>query len=91
LVAGDATDATPDDMCRDFPKLLGQLRQWYDWVLVDAGVWGTMAERDAACPGADAVYLVARDGDAEKPMFSTLRGWVKELGGLLRGYVSTKL
>lgn len=90
LAAGDATDATPSDVCRDFPRLIGQLRQWYDWVLVDAGVWGMMAERDAACPAADAVYLVARDGDAEKPMFGTLRGWVKELGGLLRGYVATK-
>jgi len=90
LAAGDATDATPAAVGRDFPKLLGQLRQWYDWVLVDGGMWGAMTERDAACPAADAVYLVTRDGDLDRPEFLSLRGWVKELGGLLRGYVATR-
>lgn len=90
LAAGDATDATPRAVNDDLPKLLAQLRQWYDWVLVDGGVWGAMAERDAVCPAADAVYLVTRDGDIERPEFLSLRGWVKELGGLLRGYVATR-
>lgn len=90
LAAGDVTDATARAVGDDLPKLLAQLRQWYDWVLVDAGVWGAMAERDAACPAADAVYLVTRDGDLERPEFLSLRGWVKELGGLLRGYVATR-
>ena len=90
LAAGDATDATARAVGDDLPKLLAQLRQWYDWVLVDGGVWGAMAERDAACPAADAVYLVTRDGDIERPEFLSLRGWVKELGGLLRGYVATR-
>ncbi|MBA4187190.1 MAG: hypothetical protein C0467_04145 [Planctomycetaceae bacterium] len=89
LTAGDVTDATPTAVGRDLPKLLGQLRQWYDWVLVDGGVWGAMAERDAVCPAADAVYLVTRDADLDRPEFLNLRGWVKELGGLLRGYVAT--
>lgn len=91
LTAGDATDGTPAAVSRDLPKLLAQLRQWYDWVLVDAGVWGVMPERDAACPAADAVYLVTRDGDAARPEFGSVRGWVKELGGLLRGYVATRV
>jgi Mrp family chromosome partitioning ATPase len=90
LAAGDVTDATARAVGDDLPKLLAQLRQWYDWVLVDGGVWGAMAERDAACPAADAVYLVTRDGDIERPEFLSLRGWVKELGGLLRGYVATR-
>ena len=91
LAAGDATDATPGAVCRDLPRLLGQLRQWFDWVLVDGGVWGGMPERDAACPSADAVYLVTRETDADRPEFTSLRGWVKELGGLLRGYVATRV
>lgn len=90
LTAGAATDATPKAVCRDLARLLGQLRQWYDWVLVDAGVWGAMPERDGACPAADAVYLVTREADADRPTFTGLRGWVKELGGLLRGYVTTR-
>lgn len=90
LTAGEMTDATPTAVGRDLPKLMHQLRQWYDWVLVDAGVWGAMPERDGACPSADAVYLVTRDAAADRPEFQSLRGWVKELGGLLRGYVTTR-
>lgn len=74
----------------DLPKLLGQLRQWYDWVLVDGGVWGSAPDRDASCPAADAVYLVTRSTDVDRSEFAGLRGWVRELGGLLRGYVTTR-
>ncbi|MBA4065196.1 MAG: hypothetical protein C0501_16075 [Isosphaera sp.] len=90
LPAGEATDGTAGAVGRDLPRLLAQLRQWYDWVLVDAGVWGDAAERDAACPSADAVYLVTRADAAERPEFVAVRGWVRELGGLLRGYVATR-
>jgi Mrp family chromosome partitioning ATPase len=91
LSAGDATEATRASVGRDFPRFLMQLRKWSDWVLVDAGVWGGMPERDAVCPSADAVYLVTREVDAERPEFLGVRGWVKELGGLLRGYVTTRV
>ena len=91
LAAGTATDATAGLLCRDFSRCLVQLRQWFDWVLVDAGVWGVLPERDAACSSADAVYLVTRDADSERPEFLGTRGWVKELGGLLRGYVTTRV
>lgn len=80
--AGDAAD---------LPRLLGQLRQWYDWVLVDGGVWGAAPDRDACCPAADAVYLVTREADVDRSEFAGLRGWVRELGGLLRGYVTTRV
>jgi len=75
---------------RDLPKLLGQLRQWFDWVLIDAGVWGVESERDEICSSADAVYLVTREADAGRPEFTGLRTWVKQLGGSLRGYVTTR-
>jgi hypothetical protein len=50
-----------------------------------------MPERDAACPAADAVYLVIRETEMERPEFLGARGWVKELGGLLRGYITTRV
>lgn len=92
-----AAGLAPDDFAplaaalgRDLPKLVAQLRQWFDWVLVDAGVWGVVPERDSTCPAADAVYLVTRDADAERPEFAGLRGRVKQLGGNLRGYIATR-
>jgi Mrp family chromosome partitioning ATPase len=90
LTAGEADASTPAELSRDLPKLLGQLREWYDWVLLDGGVWGMVPERDAASPAADAVYLVTRDGNADHPEFLNLRSGVKEAGGLLRGYVATR-
>jgi Mrp family chromosome partitioning ATPase len=91
LTAGNVTETTTASVCRDFPRFLLQLRQWFDCILVDAGVWGGMPERDAACSSADAVYFVTREADAERPEFLGVRGWVKELGGLLRGYVTTRV
>ena len=91
LPAGVAMAATGATIGQDFPKLIEQLRQWYDWVLIDSGVWGAMPERDAVCSTADAIYLVSRESDVERAEFSGLRGWVKELGGLLRGYVATRV
>jgi Mrp family chromosome partitioning ATPase len=95
LVVSSATDADSaakfgSVIGRDLPKLVTQLRQWFDWVLIDAGVWGVEPERDATCSEADAVYLVTREADAERPEFTGLRTWVKQLGGALRGYVTTR-
>ncbi|WP_171469439.1 P-loop NTPase family protein [Frigoriglobus tundricola] len=96
LTAGSATDAAGSDAIgaaigRDLPKLISQLRQWFDWVLIDAGVWGVIPERDATCPSADVVYLVTREADANRPEFTGLRTWVKQLGGALRGFVTTRV
>ena len=96
LTAGTTPDASgvpalADAVGRDLPKLVGQLRQWFDWVLIDAGVWGVIPERDATCAASDAVYLVTREADADRPEFIGLRTWVKQLGGALRGYVTTRV
>ncbi|MBP3956147.1 hypothetical protein J8F10_12725 [Gemmata sp. G18] len=90
LAAGAAQDSTAGAMGHDLPKLVAQLRQWFDWVLIDAGVWGVVPERDATCSAADAVYLVTREPDTERPEFAGLKTWVKQLGGSLRGYVTTR-
>ncbi len=96
LSAGSATDAPGlgslgGAIGHELPKLVSQLRQWFDWVLIDAGVWGVVPERDSTCSAADAVYLVTRESDAERPEFTGLRTWVKQLGGPLRGYVTTRV
>ncbi|HEY1189780.1 MAG TPA: hypothetical protein VGE74_19180 [Gemmata sp.] len=89
LPAGAARDSTAGAIGRDLPKLVAQLRQWFDWVLIDAGVWGVVPERDATCAVADAVYLVTREADTGRPEFAGLKTWVKQLGGSLRGYITT--
>ena len=91
LSVGLGAESVAVSLGREFPRLLGQLRHWYDWVIVDGGMWGTMPERDATCPSMDAVYLVTRDTHVERPEFAATRAWVKELGGLLRGYVTTRI
>lgn len=85
------TDDTATAIGRDLPKLLEQLRLWFDWVLIDAGVWGVVPERDATCSESNAVYLVSREADAERPEFTGLKTRVKQLNGHLRGYVTTRL
>lgn len=90
LAAGAATPATGTAFATDFPALLGQLRQWFDWVLVDGGVWGERPHRDATSPAFDGVYLVTRDEDPDRPVFATVRAQVAKAGGLLRGYITTK-
>lgn len=89
LPAGGGASSVLTTIGHDLPKLIGQLREWYDWVLVDCGVWGVLPERDEACPAADAIYLVSREADVARSEFLGVRGWVRELGGLLRGYVTT--
>jgi Mrp family chromosome partitioning ATPase len=91
LAAGAPTGDTPKLLGEDLSRLAGQLRQWYDWVLIDGGVWGAVPDRDASCPAADAVYLVTRESDVDRTEFAGLRAWVKELGGLLRGFVTTRV
>ena len=91
LSAGLAVESIGTALSREFPRLLGQLRHWYDWVVVDGGTWGACPERDATCSAVDAVYLVTRDTQVERPEFLAARGWVKELGGPLRGYVTTRV
>ena len=63
-----------------------QLRQWFDWVLIDAGVAGP--RRDL--PGGGRGVPVTRESDADRPEFTGLRTWVKQLGARC-GYVTTRV
>lgn len=91
LGAGKPTADTLPLMSTDFPKLVGQLRQWFDWILIDGGVWGERPHRDATSPAYDGVYLVTRQSEMDRPVFNSLRSQVAKHGGLLRGFISTNV
>jgi Mrp family chromosome partitioning ATPase len=74
----------------DLPRLIGQLRQWFDWILIDGGRWGQRGDRDGCVAACDATYLVARADDLERIEFGTLRNAVAHVGGSLRGSITTK-
>ncbi|OWK46924.1 tyrosine-protein kinase family protein [Fimbriiglobus ruber] len=74
----------------EFPRLLTQMRQWFDWILVDAGVWSEMAGRDVVSTTTDAVYLVSRQADFERSEFANLRNAVTATSAVLRGYITTR-
>jgi Mrp family chromosome partitioning ATPase len=90
LACGVPTDGTAQAMNRDLPRLLTQLRQWFDWVLVDAGVWGDVLGAEVLGPASDAVYLVTRDEHQERSDFLELRSAIAAVGGNPRGYVTTR-
>ncbi len=90
LSTGIATDATEDLLTTDLPKLIGQLRQWFDWVIIDAGVWGDLPGAEATAAATDAVYLVTRHTDIEQLEFADLRADITDGGGPVRGYISTR-
>lgn len=91
LSAGEVSPVPPEAVARSLPLVLSQLRQWYDWVLVDGGVWGEMPQRDAASAAVDALYVVARDADVFGAAVSDLRVQVRRLGGQARGAIATRL
>ena len=90
LSTGTATDATEDLLTTDLPKLIGQLRQWFDWVIVDAGVWNELPGAEATAAATDAVYLVTRHTDIEQLEFANLRADITNAAGPVRGYISTR-
>ena len=91
LASGECIEPPDATFTRDYPRLLDQLRQWFDWILVDGGLWGDSPEPAATSSLADAVYLVARESDTQSAEFLTARTRVKDGGGRLRGYVVTRV
>ena len=90
LAAGRPAAAPAGRLVADLPRLLTQLRQWFDWVLVDCGVWTEFDDLTAMGTAADGVYLVTRQPDLDRPEFGALRGAVAAAGGTLRGYITTR-
>jgi Mrp family chromosome partitioning ATPase len=85
LAAGDGTNHSAE-----IGKLVEQLKQWFDWVLVDGGPWGRRADRTQLAAAADATYAVARLTDLERPEFHALRTAIPQVGKL-KGFVTTRV
>lgn len=75
----------------DMPRLITQLKQWFDYVLIDGGRWGQRTDRDTVVTVCDAVYAVSRSTDLERTEFTNLRNTVAHAGGQLRGYITTRV
>jgi len=90
LTAGHHAGTTDAALAADFSRLMVQLRQWFDWVIVDAGVWSNAVGKDGLAPASDAVFLVTRQAEIDRPEFGAMRASVAAAGGLLRGYVTTR-
>jgi Mrp family chromosome partitioning ATPase len=85
LAAGDGPNTSAE-----IGKLVDQLKQWFDWVLLDGGPWGRRADRNQLAAAADATYAVARLTDLERPEFHALRTSLPQVGKL-KGYVTTRV
>jgi Mrp family chromosome partitioning ATPase len=90
LAAGTAADGTEESLANDFPRLIGQLRQWFDWVIIDGGVWADLPGADSTSLATDAVYLVSRQDMVEQNEFAELRAEVTAAGSQVKGYIATR-
>ena len=70
-----------------WPLLLDQLRQRFDWVLIDAADWSDRPDLTALSATAAATYLVLRPADLEMPGLDGLFADIPRRGGRLRGYM----
>jgi Mrp family chromosome partitioning ATPase len=89
LAAGVATEKTLATLPTELPRLLNQVRQWFDYVCVDVGAWENTSAHAAShlAAACDSVYLVSRQADLERMEYHHLRN---ALGSTLKGYISTR-
>ena len=90
LAGGNPADATEGAMAADFPRLMAQLRQWFDWVVIDAGVWSEFPAAEGTSTTCDGLYLVTRETDLDRADFTQMRADIAASGGAVRGYISTR-
>jgi|GEM_PF-1022487 len=88
LTAGRRRPQRPASLA-EIPKLLSQLRHWYAWIFVDAGVWSESIAGEVLAAASDGTYFVTRSDRVSDPEFLQLRGIVSDAGGHPRGYIST--
>lgn len=89
IAAGRDLPENPSSL-KDIPRLLSQLRDWFDWVLIDAGVWTESIAGDLLAPASDGVYFICRENQVDPGEFADLREIIEETGGHPRGYVTTR-
>lgn len=91
LTAGHLTAAAEQSLANDLPRLVTQVRQWFDWVIVDGGVWAEGTNRTAIGTACEAVVLVSRQTDIDRSEFTGLRATIAASGATLKGYVTTRM
>jgi Mrp family chromosome partitioning ATPase len=89
LPAGRGGEYDPAPPLALVPSVVEQLRERFDWVLIDGPAWGPLPELAAVAGACDAVYLVLRQAEVEQPEVSDLQTAIQLQGGRLRGYVLT--
>jgi Mrp family chromosome partitioning ATPase len=87
LLPAGSTSVGTDEAAR-LPSLLDQLRARFDWVLVDAPVWGTHA-LGGWVQASDGVYLVLRPDEWDSAQADMAHEGIARAGGKLRGCVTT--
>jgi Mrp family chromosome partitioning ATPase len=90
LASGQPTDNTESALLSDFPRLMMQLRQWFDWVILDAGIWTEFAHTENLLAQVDGIYLVTREDDLDRADFVTMRTDLQNEGAPVRGYIATR-
>jgi tyrosine-protein kinase Etk/Wzc len=87
LPAGRSSVGT-DEAAR-LPALLDQFRARFEWVLVDAPVWGTHPLTHWL-PTTDGVYLVLRPDEWDSAQADMAHEGIARAGGKLRGCITTE-
>jgi Mrp family chromosome partitioning ATPase len=88
LLPAGRTEVGSDEAAR-LTSLLDQLRGRFEWILVDAPVWGTFPLTDWA-RASDGVYLVLKPDEWESPHADTASDGIARAGGRLRGCITTE-
>jgi Mrp family chromosome partitioning ATPase len=88
ILPAGKTEVGTDESAR-LPALLDQLRGRFEWILVDAPVWGTFPLNDWA-RASDGVYLVLRPDEWDAPHADMANDGIARAGGKLRGCITTQ-
>lgn len=73
-----------------WPVLLDQLRQRFDWILIDAAPWESRPELPVLVGTCPATYLVFGQSDLDQPSWNDVMHEIPRHGGTLRGYMLTQ-
>lgn len=91
LTAGEPLSSGSRWPCADALRAtLDQLREQFDWVLVDVPSWDGGAELLALAAACDGVFLVLRPADLDSPEVRAISRLLPPLGSSLGGFILTQ-
>ncbi len=89
LPPGDPNVPVPGDAEARLPQLLDQLRDRFDWILVNAPAWGHGTAEEWARLG-DGLYIIVHQDHWNSIEVETAQEGVIAAGGELRGYITLR-